>query len=212
MTPDRVVVCGLGDSMVEAVPVLGRCYTVGVNDCASWAQTDHVVVMDTPARFRRNAQGEEDKHGGDLSRLNAIANCRPREKFWARRRPGPDQQCAWKLFRTDVETFETLNCAPPNDAGLLTRESLYGGPVPIWHVSPFAAAVLAFRMGAKFIGMIGVDLRSGFSLASSWEEIDQGFGLLADRMHAEGVQLTNLSPISVLQTLTRRHIEDFFVR
>lgn len=82
--------------------------------------------------------------------------------------------------------------------------------------SPYVAACLAAHMGARRIGLIGVDFtddhffaRTGrHPLAGRLREIDAQYGRLAAALGRRGVELVNLSSISRLTSLPRMRIDD----
>jgi len=80
--------------------------------------------------------------------------------------------------------------------------------------SPYVAVCLAAYMGARRIGLIGVDLtddhffaRTGrHALTGRLREIDAQYGRLAEALSRRGVDLINLSSISRLTSLSRSRI------
>lgn len=82
--------------------------------------------------------------------------------------------------------------------------------------SPYVAVCLAAYMGAKRIGLIGVDLTDDHffahtgrhSLAGRLREIDAQYGRLAQALDKRGVELVNLSTISRLTSMPRARIEE----
>lgn len=83
--------------------------------------------------------------------------------------------------------------------------------------SPYMAAIIAYQLGAKKIGIIGVDFTENhfFSktgihkLSKHIKNIDNEYGILHEELKKRGVILANLSPISLLQTLPRMTLEQF---
>ncbi len=81
--------------------------------------------------------------------------------------------------------------------------------------SPYVAVCLAARMGARCIGLIGVDLcddhffaRTGpHPLSARRKEIDAQYGLLAAALRQRGVELLNLGSTSRLACLPRAHLD-----
>jgi glycosyltransferase involved in cell wall biosynthesis len=81
--------------------------------------------------------------------------------------------------------------------------------------SPYVAVCLAAHMGARQIGLIGVDLTDNHFFGSTGRhplsgrlpEIDAQYGQLAHALAARGVALVNLSSISRLTSLPRVHID-----
>jgi SAM-dependent methyltransferase len=82
--------------------------------------------------------------------------------------------------------------------------------------SPYVAVCLAAWMGARHIGLIGVDLTDHHffgptgrhSLAGRLREIDEQYGRLAAALAEQGVELVNLSPVSRLASLPRRTADE----
>lgn len=80
--------------------------------------------------------------------------------------------------------------------------------------SPFVAVGLARHLGARRIGLIGVDFTEDHffgatgrhPLAAQIERIDREYGALAAACRAEGVELVNLSPVSRLASLPRARL------
>jgi hypothetical protein len=83
--------------------------------------------------------------------------------------------------------------------------------------SPYVAVCLAAHMGAKRIGLIGVDLtddhffaRTGrHPLAGRLREIDAQYGRLAESLARRGIELVNLGAASRLTTLRKIRPDDF---
>ncbi|MBW8811760.1 MAG: hypothetical protein JF591_23750, partial [Lysobacter sp.] len=82
--------------------------------------------------------------------------------------------------------------------------------------SPYVAVRLAALMGARRIGLIGVDftddhffaMTGRHSLAGRLKEIDAQYGRLGAALRRGGVELINLSSISRLTALPRGRIDD----
>lgn len=94
------------------------------------------------------------------------------------------------------------------------------GPEPVLHHtqnSPYLAVCLAAWMGARRIGLIGVDFtdhhffaRTGrHPLSARLQRIDEEYTRLADALQRQGIELINLSPVSRLQGLPRMSAIDF---
>jgi hypothetical protein len=83
--------------------------------------------------------------------------------------------------------------------------------------SPYAAVCLAAYMGARRIGLIGVDLTDNHffaatgrhPLAGRLHEIDAQYGRLAAALRKRGVELVNLSSISRLTSLPKADATSF---
>jgi glycosyltransferase involved in cell wall biosynthesis len=98
----------------------------------------------------------------------------------------------------------------------------YGGTevgtdvLPHTQNSPYVAACLAAYMGARQIGLIGVDFTDNHffgatgrhPLAGRLSEIDAQYGRLARALAARGITLVNLSAISRLRSLPRVRMDN----
>ena len=92
-----------------------------------------------------------------------------------------------------------------------------GDTLPHTQNSPYVAVCLAAYMGARRIGLLGVDFtehhffaRTGrHPLAPRLPQIDREYGALAEALRERGVELVNLSPVSRLTTLARGDLEGF---
>jgi glycosyltransferase involved in cell wall biosynthesis len=114
----------------------------------------------------------------------------------------------------------------PVDASRLVRFRLgsYAGlktPLPgtlhYTRNSPYVAVGLAILMGARRIGLIGVDFTDHHffatdgphPLAREIDRIDAEYGRLAEAAGAKGIELLNLSEVSRLASLPKQRITDF---
>ena len=83
--------------------------------------------------------------------------------------------------------------------------------------SPYVAVNLARHMGARRIGLIGVDFTDDHffaatgrhPLAGQLAQIDREYAALAEACRADGVLLANLSPTSRLESLPRAELDDW---
>ncbi|MCW7541381.1 glycosyltransferase [Aquabacterium sp. A7-Y] len=120
--------------------------------------------------------------------------------------------------------FTQLDLGPVDPSVVRFRLGRYGGTEfdvdGVLHYtqnSPYVAVCLAAHMGARRIGLIGVDFTDHHffaatgrhALASRLAQIDQEYGALAEALRRQGVELVNLSPASRLQSLPRLSQEAF---
>lgn len=161
--------------------------TIGVNDVGRLFDPTYLVVLNPARQFR-----------GD--------------RFDFVRRSG-----AQALF-TQLDLGEV---APPVVRFKLGRHGgTEVGPDAVLHHtqnSPYLAVCLAAWMGARRIGLIGVDFhehhffaRTGrHPLSARLQRIDDEYRRLAQSLASQGVELVNLSPVSRLQSLPRMALTDF---
>lgn len=97
-------------------------------------------------------------------------------------------------------------------------DSGHGSVLHYTQNSPYVAVCLAAYLGARRIGLIGVDLtdhhffaKTGrHPLASRLAQIDREYRALAEALGKRGIELVNLSAVSRLQSLQRARVADFF--
>lgn len=164
--------------------------TIGVNDIGRLFTPTYLVVVNPPRQFR-----------GDR-----FAHVR--------------QSRAQALF-TQIPGHELGTVAPPVVPIRLGRYA--GIPQPgdeVLHYtqnSPYVAVCLAAMMGARRIGLLGVDFTDDHffaptgrhPLAARLATIDREYGRLAAALAARGIELVNLSPVSRLTQVPRGRLADF---
>jgi uncharacterized Rossmann fold enzyme len=83
--------------------------------------------------------------------------------------------------------------------------------------SPYMAAIIAYQLGAKKIGMVGVDFTNDhfFSntgthkLSKHVRNIDLEYSVLRSNLEKKGVKVANLSPISLLESWPKMTLDQF---
>ena len=83
--------------------------------------------------------------------------------------------------------------------------------------SPYMAVVIAYQLGAKKIGMVGVDFTQdhffsntgAHKLSKHAKNIDQEYLVLRNELEKRGVKVANLSPISLLESWPKMDLEGF---
>lgn len=187
---EAIVVCGLGHSVLGFKDPQRFC-TIGVNDIGRAFAPDYLLVMDKPESF-----GQE--------RFQYIRESKARFVFTDHDLGLHDS----KIVRFPIRRSELPKFDDPN--GLY-----YTGRPP---TSPYLALCLAAHMGAKAIGLIGVDFTNGhfFSadgahkLERSLEGIDRRFYLLGSTLLDRGVKIFNLSKESRLAAFPRLSADEFY--
>ena len=161
--------------------------TIGVNDVGRLFTPNYLVVVNPPRQFR-HGRFEHVRH----SQAQAVFSQLDLGELHA-------PQVRFRLGRhggTDI-----------------------GAEAVLHHTqnSPYVAVCLAAWMGARRIGLIGVDFsedhffaRTGrHALSGRLSRIDSEYTALAEGLKAQGIELVNLSPISRLQGLPRMSLQEF---
>lgn len=186
---EAIVVCGLGNS----VNTLGDPYrfrTIGVNDIERAFTPTYSFCMDAPKTFAPD-------------RLHFIQNSRARYIF-------TDHDLGIQspnIVRFPIRKRDAPYLDDPN--------ALYFTGRPI--TSPFIAICLAAHMGAKAIGLIGVDFTAGHffaadgahKLTNALPGIDRRFYALGSTLLERGVKVFNLSAESRIRAFPRLSPDEF---
>lgn len=170
---------------LKELPTPGNHITIGVNDVGRLFDPTYLVVVNPRNQFKAN-------------RFRYVEQSSARVLF---------TQLDLGLVRPRVVRFKL---GQYGGTGLGLADVLHYA-----QNSPYVAVCLAAYMGARRIGLIGVDLtdhhffaKTGrHSLAGRLREIDAQYGRLAAALEKRGVELVNLSSISRLTSLRRAHIE-----
>lgn len=183
---ETVLVCGLGES-VNLLRHPDRFTTIGVNDIGRAFSPKYLLNVNNKNQYK-----------GD--RFQYIENSRAQYLFTHT----PKEQGQAKI---PIVTFEI----DPRTGGV----EIIDGKLPHFRNSPYMAVALAGYMGAKRIGVIGVDftenhfwIKDGLHrLNGELEAIDKQYGKLAAYLKEKGTEVWNLSPISRLTTLPKASLE-----
>ena len=163
------------------LPDPGALLTIGVNDVGRLFDPTWLVVVNPPSQF-------------SADRFQHVKASRAQALF---------TQLDLGPVRPPVVRFKLGKFGGTDDAGADTLHYTQN--------SPYVAVCLAALMGARRIGLIGVDFvddhffaRTGrHSLAPRLREIDEQYGRLAAALRGRGIELANLSARSRLQSLPR---------
>lgn len=185
---ESVLVCGCGESAALLAAKPG-CVVIGVNDLGRRWHPDYLVLVNPASQFTPE-------------RWAVVRQTQARAVFTQLADPGlPAGVPVWRFrLGRPAGTDE-----PPPDALHHTRNS------------PYVAVQLALHLGARRIGLLGVDFTprhffadSGVHALERWlPQIDAEYAALHAACAARGVELLNLSPVSRLQGLPRGALETF---
>jgi hypothetical protein len=187
---ETVIVCGCGISLTSFNEP-ERFITIGVNDVGRLFQPDYLVVVDPRDRF-----------SGD--RFRFVDTSQAQYLFTQHQDLGVPHPhiVRFALIQTEEPDF--------TNSGALHYLSL---PTP----SPYFALCLAVHLGAKHIGLIGVDFeddhffgKTGRPLLSGYlPAINSQFLRLGNKLRELGIEVFNLSAVSRINAFPRMSIEDF---
>lgn len=181
-----LVVLGLGPSLEQCLGPRAAWFTsVGVNDVWGIHQVDYLVVADLLERFTP-------------TRRQTIEASRPRTLI--------------HLF-DDVlgRLLPTVGLVQYRGEGPRSRpdlERVSKGLIPDGWTSVYTATLLAWWLGARRIGIAGLDITPNSNLNGYIQWIDRAFAGLVDELGAAGCQVLNLSETSWLRSIPRGSVSD----
>lgn len=172
---------------LNELPLPPPCLTIGVNDVGRRLDPDYLVVLNGPEQFTPD-------------RWQHVANSRARAVF---------SQLPLPLRGAPLAPIRL------GERGGVRWDDPRG--LPFSRNSPYVALCLALRLGARRVGLIGVDFTEHHffgatgvhPLARELDRIDAEYGRLAAAAAAAGIELFNLSPTSRLTTLPRLSVTAF---
>jgi hypothetical protein len=190
-----VVVCGLGPSIHGWEPPDGLI-TVGVNDIGRHFTPDYLLVIDHPGVFKKWLPDP---------RLQHILDTKPKKAFLTPASVGP----TWAKHRTDGIPF------------MIASIPRYAKKWPGWHSnnnpqihhtiggSPLPACSIAGFLGAKRIGLLGIDLYDHHAFKNHIDDTKEVWEGMKLFLAKKGVELWNLSERSALTNIPPMSLEDF---
>ena len=186
---ETFIVAGCGSS-INYYSDFSKYYVIGVNDIERIMTPDFLVVVNDYRTFMRG-------------RWEYVKESLSPVIFSHMDDPGP-------ITRKDhLVKIKTGNRNSPNLGNLSVVDYTTN--------SPYMAIIIAYQLGAKKIGMIGVDFTQDhfFSntgthkLSKHLSSIDKEYSILKKELENRGVKVANLSPISALQAWPKMDLESF---
>jgi hypothetical protein len=178
---EDILVCGCGDSL-SGFQFPRDLVTIGVNDVGRVVDPDYLVVLNSEGQF-------------------------PQERFQYIRDS-----------RADAIFTQFTNLPVPRGKRVILRLGQCGGTdlsscdtLPYTRNSPYVAICLAVYMGARRVGLIGVDFSdqsiygsaTRHPLMGQLQRINSEYAGLVSACTARGVELVNLSPTSRISSIPK---------
>jgi len=190
----RALVMGLGVSTNEVVgKEFGDIITIGVNDIDKVRSPKYLLTVDFSGRFQSD-------------RAETIKNSRCEYMFTQIPEWNKVAQLAGRVVLFKLGTKQLTNI---DNHGVLDFSNN----------SPYIAAILAYQMGCRRIGLIGVDFTDNHCHMQDGAhelvrngrlpEIDCDYGRLRAALEGRGCELYNLSGVSNLRSLPKMQLDEF---
>lgn len=193
--PDALV-CGMGPT-AWLLPWIDQSLLAGVrlwgcHDACRIMPMDDLVLMDSPNHALHP----------DTSRYEHIVKARPK-RLWLYERNAPQWKGHVAPCMASVTQLVPFSVCRPNQAPRVLEKlkfKLVDNPLHTTGISPTGMTTLAWREGARRIGVIGVDMQKGSHHSYAWwPVIDTFFRKVAEQAQQLGGAIFNLSPFTSLQ-------------
>ena len=183
------IVAGCGSSL-NYYKDFSKYYVIGVNDIERILTPDFLVVVNEYRTFMRG-------------RWEYVRESLSPVIFTHMDNPGPITR------NSNLVKIKTGNRNSPNLDNLSAVDYTMN--------SPYMAIIIAYQLGAKKIGMVGVDFTQDHFFSSTGthklskhlKNIDNEYYVLRNELEKRGVKVANLSPISALEAWPKMDIESF---
>jgi len=186
---ETFIVAGCGSSL-NSYTDFSKYYVIGVNDIERILTPDFLVVVNEHRTFMRG-------------RWEYVRDSLSPVIFTHLDDPGPITRkghlCKIKTGTRNAPNLDNLSV------------------VDYTMNSPYMAIIIAYQLGAKKIGMVGVDFTQDhfFSntgthkLSKHVKNIDMEYSVLRAELEKKGVKVANLSPVSLLRSWPKMDLESF---
>lgn len=188
---ENIVCCGLGESIngLGAIDFCGKLISIGVNDIGRAFTPTYLLNVNNRNQYK-----------GD--RYSFIENTQAQYLFT--HTPGENLGVKIPIVAFKID---------PRTGGVEIVENR----LPHFRNTPYMGVALAGYMGAKRVGLIGVDFTDNHfwikdgphRLNSEFQRIDEQYGKLAAHLKQQGAEVWNLSPISRLTSLPKMSLEQW---
>ena len=189
-TKDKIIILGCGASAVDIVDVdHSGVILFGVNDISRLISPKYLLVVDTPAKFLGLRNKAVVQSGADYL-FTQIHDWKPMK---------PTKKVIFQLGNNRLKNIESMEL------------------VDYSNNSPYMAALIAYKMGCKNIGILGVDFTKNHFYAEDGDhvlidrlnDIDIKYKELREKLNSKGVNLYNLSKHSALTHIPKMDMLKF---
>ena len=190
----KCVVMGCGPSVLNLQPYLDQCFTIGVNDIGDFCDPDMLVIVDEPYAFTP-------------TRLETIIGTRPKmlvshTQYWNTHITAPHNFFHLEFGSRGTDKFD---------------DDISMNKIPIANTSTYIGVALAYYMGFRTIGMIGVDFtRDHYNNADGVHKLNRHIRNVNDsyihihnKLTEKGIEFWNLSKESIID-VPKMDLKEFF--
>jgi hypothetical protein len=185
---ETFIVCGCGNSL-NLYEEFPGAIAIGVNDAGRKISCKYLVVVNEPKSFKWGRWKYVEENTADY-----VFTHLPNLSL-----PKPEQRVVISLGSPEGTNLENY------------------GSIDYTTNSPYMAVILAYQMGAKKIGIIGVDFTQNHFFAETGthkinREINRvlvQYENLANALVAKGIKIANLSPESMVNSWPKMYFEEF---
>lgn len=182
------IVCGCGVSLND-YPEFPNHITIGVNDSGNKVYCKYLVVVNEPHTFKWNRWDSVKSNNSEYT-FTHLPNLPIDKKE--------------RLVVISLGKYEGMNLKSYGHIDYTTN-------------SPYMAIIIACQMGAKKIGLIGVDFTMNHFFAETGkhqmmreiEKIKEQYSNLGKYLISEGIQIANLSSQSLIESWPKMTLQQF---
>lgn len=186
----KIIVCGCGESALQLQNIQNQII-IGVNDIGRLLTPNYLLVVNPSSSFNENKK-------------QSIINTKASYFFTQYQNDWNELNDKKILIKLGTNTLSNLDNPEKID---FSKDS------------PFMAVILAYKMGASKIGLIGVDFtpnhfhdKDGTHLLvkrNLFPIIDQNYNNLFNALQQRNIQLYNLSSCSLLTKIPKISLDQF---
>lgn len=198
---EKFLILGNGKSILN-LPKKIDLITIGVNDIERHMIPTYLVLTDNPNRFGVVNSKRRNQVQSTKSKFVFVF-----DKWWTFK-SDDGKNLDYKRIVMKLGKKGKLDNLDSKDT------------VDYSITSPYVAAILAYKMGAKEIGIIGVDFTDGHFYrpedgvhpivkSSRLEEVECHFKALTEELERRGIKVWNLSEESILKPIPKKSLSEF---